>query len=520
MKQAYSEIGNILTNLRITLNSNRTETVALTIHPWGRWNGVFVDFTPVATGEYYLDIWSNEADSPILNLQYIYLTDNYSVTNIRDDDYYNNLYIKTVRGSVLVNDCNTVMTVEYVKDKNIEVSPAGVPFLIKQNNNGEVETEPLLRLPSDFPKFVTRGKSRTEGNYSVQMAHSKYAFMLNKKGQVTMFIKSKTTNIALLQKHTVSNGQVLYSYLRFMNNEDPRYPKLGDGIGYEQVEMIVLDEKLKRIGEPIKCKAYEHIEPDYPAEFHDSLILDKNHYMIISYHAREVINIPGYEGIKKKVLEAVIQEQKDGEVVFQWASGDYADLYSDSYTANNFEKDYQDYAHINSIEIDPKDNNIIASFRHLGVMKINRISREIMWKLSGKSDEFGLVGEQIFSHQHDARITDEGTLTVFANNNDLEFAGDTNTRDNVSRILEFKLDEKSKRVLDFKYYNSKKGVSPYMGNAQKLDCKGDVYLTCWVVGATIERIQEVNIANGKIEFALEFKDKTSATDVYRCVKYK
>jgi hypothetical protein len=77
----------------------------------------------------------------------------------------------------------------------------------------------------------------------------------------------------------------------------------------------------------------------------------------------------------------------DGNVVFEWSSRDHIP-YSDNLTSNDI-----DYAHVNSVE-ETSDGGLIASFRNTSqVMKIDRPSGEVVWRLGGKSSDFTFVDD-------------------------------------------------------------------------------------------------------------------------------
>lgn len=123
--------------------------------------------------------------------------------------------------------------------------------------------------------------------------------------------------------------------------------------------------------------------------------------------------------------------------------------------------------HINSISLDPKDGNLIASSRNIDtVMKINVQDGSIMWELSGKDDDFGLTQDQMTSKQHYAQYTDDGTLTVFDNNEQ-------------TRIVEYTLNEDDRTLTGFKFYQINDYFSPATGSVQKLLVENDVFVIGW-----------------------------------------
>src|SRR6185436_20143917 len=87
----------------------------------------------------------------------------------------------------------------------------------------------------------------------------------------------------------------------------------------------------------------------------------------------------------------------NGVVIWQWDGTDYPEFYSTSVETNDFTNlsKTQDYMHMNSMTIDPRDNNLICSFRNLNqVVKLNRITGNVMWKLGGKNSDFPLTASQ------------------------------------------------------------------------------------------------------------------------------
>ena len=140
------------------------------------------------------------------------------------------------------------------------------------------------------------------------------------------------------------------------------------------------------------------------------------------------------------VVQAIIQElDPDGNVVVQWRALDHLPI-TDSYedlTAAAIR-----YCHNNSLWIDD-DGNWIVSMRHMSqVIKVNRLTGEVMWILGGKSNQFTIVGDHeenaptYFSFQHDARRLPNGNISLFDNG--------TQHTPQYSRGVEYALDEATK----------------------------------------------------------------------------
>lgn len=140
------------------------------------------------------------------------------------------------------------------------------------------------------------------------------------------------------------------------------------------------------------------------------------------------------------VVNAVIQEiDRDGRVVVQWKALDHLPI-TDSY--EDLTAPAIRYCHNNSLWIDD-DGNWIVSMRHMSqVIKVNRTTGEVMWKLGGKSNQFTFIGDHpeqaptFFSYQHDARRLPNGNISLFDNG--------TQHTPQYSRGVEYRLDERAK----------------------------------------------------------------------------
>ncbi len=171
------------------------------------------------------------------------------------------------------------------------------------------------------------------------------------------------------------------------------------------------------------------------------------------------------------VVNAVIQEiDRDGRVVVQWKALDHLPI-TDSY--EDLTAPAIRYCHNNSLWIDD-DGNWIISMRHMSqVIKVNRATGEVMWKLGGKSNQFTFVGDHpelaptYFSYQHDARRLPNGNISLFDNG--------TQHTPQYSRGVEYRLDEQAKTatmVWDYRhvpdYYVSIQGGLQTLPNGNRV----------------------------------------------------
>jgi arylsulfate sulfotransferase len=239
---------------------------------------------------------------------------------------------------------------------------------------------------------------------------------------------------------------------------------------------------------------------------HDFILIDDNHYLVMAYLSQNVTNVPASFGTggKALVINPVIQEVINGQVVWQWEGAKYPEFYNTSVISNNYsdQSNAQDYMHMNSMFIDPNDGNLICSFRSLDqIIKINRQSGDIMWRLGGKNSDFALTPEMRFLRQHNATITDNGKTLLLFDNGDLMLRP-------YSRILEFQLNESTHTIAAYKSFSIPAPLSRIMSSVQKL---GDRY---FIGGGSGNYVMEINYQTG--EKILELKANVST---YRAYKY-
>ena len=277
--------------------------------------------------------------------------------------------------------------------------------------------------------------------------------------------------------------------------------------------LIVMDEKYKVI-DIVSCKKYNNVPEGFPLENHDSIILDDNHYIVSTYFGENVNNIDKKligNSTGSRVIAAIIQEIKDGEVLWQWNSTEHPELYNLSQEHNdykNLQNKWADYIHFNSVTVDPKDNNLICSFRNIdSILKIERYTGNILWMLGGKGDQFGLKEKEKFSRQHYARLLSDGSITLFDNGN----------KNKKSRILELKIDEVNKKLINYKEFYLNNHFSPACGSVDKIDEKKNVFMVGWGIGdfSSLENATEVDYSSNKKIFELIFEKNINT---YRVVK--
>ena len=277
--------------------------------------------------------------------------------------------------------------------------------------------------------------------------------------------------------------------------------------GYTNGTCVVMNQDYQEL-EYINLEPYGWHQEGY-LDDHDFILLSDTHWICESYMKRDVNNISGnaanYNGTGK-VLAGVIQEVNNGKVVMEFDTSNYPFLYETSQEKNNFiSGTYQDYCHVNSLFIDPQDQNLIVSMRNqYAVYKINRKTGKIMWVLGGKADEFQLSQNQTFLGQHAAYLTGSGSLLLF----------DNHTSKGQSRLMEFYLDENGKSVKYLRSETVADFYGDYCGNV--FQTESGSYLVDWglCTAHTSPVFTEVDSETGAVLSCLY----TEGTQSYRAYK--
>ena len=352
----------------------------------------------------------------------------------------------------------------------------------------QVQTYTVNLMPSKFPDYTVEGESTTDGDYylSTYDMGISYIFKLNNKGEL-IFYKSVTkegengeriyTNGLDFRKQTTSDGEVRYTYMPYLADAFAD----GDCTGINPGCVVVMDENYQIIDE-VYYKG-ENGE-DVMIDPHGFVWLDEDHYILTAYK-QMTLDVP--EDLKATDNKAdlavlLIQEIKDGEVLWEFSTADYEQfLYeSNSVTWSKSMERCYDYVHFNSMDID-QDGNLLVSCRHLdAILKISREDGKLMWQLGGDKDEFKLTKDQKFSYQHSIVVAENGDYLIFDNAN----TAVAEERAENSSVIRMTVDQETKKVVAFERHNVLDYFSIYMGAIRELDAEKGVYL--YSVGGNYE----------------------------------
>lgn len=404
-----------------------------------------------------------------------------------------------------------------VENNNISLKLAsGEDIVIKVGRKGLLGTYTIKYLPEEFPQYtINADASVAEGQIFFSQissgANYSYLAIINKAGEPLYYKKVNSVNTGDFKKTITTDGKTRYSYIK----SEIRAFQPGGGF---RGTIVVMDENFNEIKTISQFPTVEGVI-EWP-ENHDFILIDDDHYIVPSYVLRRDVDLNPI-GINRKtdVIDLVIQEVKNNVVVFEWNSKSHLEFLENTHATYKQQlltsPNPIDYLHFNSIFIDPQDTHFIISARHMNqVFKINRISGEIIWRLGGTNDDFGLDQSSQFSHQHHATLLSNGNLLLFDN-------GNTNVPSK-SRVLEFSLDEVAKKAtLEWEFAPER--YSNFMGSAQRIN-GGNTFIgmggnsTSYIEADKSDIMEITN--SGQIVFELSFLNQPQSIFSYRAFKYE
>ena len=202
----------------------------------------------------------------------------------------------------------------------------------------------------------------------------------------------------------------------------------------------------------------------YLADYHDIQILDNGGYLLQTFDSILVDMSTVLEGgdTSAMVHLLIIQEfDSIHSLIFEWNAWDHLDIAD--YTNLDLTQNKIIWMHGNSIDIDIDENILISNRRSSEVIKIDRYSGAVIWRMGGPKNEFLFMDDPFlgFSKQHDVRRIDNGNITLFDNGNLHDPP--------LSRAVEYEIDEDERIVtLVWDYEHPDGYVGLAMGSVQRL----------------------------------------------------
>ena len=280
--------------------------------------------------------------------------------------------------------------------------------LVVQSGSGTT-THHVRCLPADFPAFTALRSGRTQAEYyvtvpSAGLSGASYPVLFDTNG-VPVWWGPRT---ALFYALLLPNGH-------------PAWYVGSSG----RIEEHGLDGELlgsyATVGEPL--------------DFHDLVVLPNGNALVVSITPKSGVDLSSWGGpASATILDHTLQEvTPSGQVVWSWVTSAHVPVTETSPFWQQSElqdpggpfSGFYDPYHYNSIE-PTGDGGVIVSYRHLdAVLKIDKASGAVEWKLGGTATaasldvagdpEFASGGGGGFGGQHDARLLDADTLSLYDN---------------------------------------------------------------------------------------------------------
>jgi hypothetical protein len=200
-------------------------------------------------------------------------------------------------------------------------------------------------------------------------------------------------------------------------------------------------------------------------DYHDIQILSNGNYILQAYDSLIVDMSSIVEGGNPSALvRGILRIQEfdqDHELIYNWFAFDHLNI--QEYTNINLTNGIFTWMHGNSIEVDYDDNLILSDRRSSQVIKIDRLTGDVLWILGGPLNQFEIIDDsfQGFSKQHDARRLANGNILLFDNGNNHDIP--------TSRVVEYQIDEQNMTATHvWEFVNPYGVVSGSMGSVQRL----------------------------------------------------
>ena len=276
------------------------------------------------------------------------------------------------------------------------VEAGGIVFPLKAGQSFHVDQQNVRCLPADFPSWSPRRTGAATVRLLVATV-GYYVIVADTNGIPVWWMRSPTGGLPmdakLLDGDTFAWTYNFFTGYRLNASYDLRGP---DGTLKGTVGGDSIDE-------------------------HDLQRLPNGDYLAIAYVPRSGVDLRSIGGPSDAtVLDGEIRElAPDGSVVWRWNTKDHLAL-----SESTAERDLvlsgspYDLVHMNSVEDD--GDGIVFSARHLdAVYRVDKATGAVDWKLGGthRPESLAFVNDPIggLGGQHDARIDDDGTLTVHDN---------------------------------------------------------------------------------------------------------
>ena len=266
-----------------------------------------------------------------------------------------------------------------------------------------------------------------------------------------------------------------------------------------------------------------------PYIFHHNVQEKENGNLLVTVSAFDEHN-SGFQAIEDWIIEL---DRNSGNVVNTWNLKESLNEDREIYGWAVYET-VVDWAHVNAVIHDPRDNSIIVSCRTQGVVKLDEnnnvkwiLGPHLEWGENGRGEDLnqylltplassgaeiedsdvlnGLEPHPDFEwpwYQHAPYLDQEGDLWIFDNGQDRNFR----FGDQYSRAVEYKLNEDAMTIEQKWQYGKERGIECYSRIVSDVDFHNDVNTVYFCPGSRVQngggnfggKIIEVDYTTGEV----------------------
>ncbi len=206
----------------------------------------------------------------------------------------------------------------------------------------------------------------------------------------------------------------------------------------------------------------------YRGDLHEFKLTDRGTAFATLYRA-VLMDLSEWGGPKDgAVLDSVAQEidVETGKVVWEWHSIGNVGVTESYLDVPSSPTEAFDYFHINSIDEDDDGNILISGRNTFSVLKVDKGTGKVIWRLGGKKSDFAMGDGTDFSWQHDALRQPDGTISLY--DNAANYFGDPTYDHSRGLVLDVDEEGMTAELAEQPYVHPDRLLAPSQGNLQEL----------------------------------------------------
>lgn len=312
-----------------------------------------------------------------------------------------------------------------------------VYFTLNFVMSGVLQSHKVQLLSDDFPAYEVKGLSKL--GKSIFLTPEVKALVISSTGEIQYFRKFPYY-IEDFKPHLIGN-KTYYSFLKIKH--------INVGLN-EEGERVIFDDKMHEIK-----------TLPYLMDMHSFTMFNLKHFIFTEYKKSQTFGGNCF-------IDKVVKEIDNDKLVFSISSSELIRHIFLHLGPNQFkmgQESCSEILHFNQLQA-LSNNRILIGLGGDGVMVINKKNKKPEWIFSGIEDQFFLPKEINPGLTHTPTFDEERSILLLFDNTGYQGSS------NHSRILEYQLDIKNKKIKQFKIIPAAKFLSKTMGSVEKED---DIY---------------------------------------------